>query len=29
VAQSHRDALIRQRRSMVDLNTAVGLRVLP
>ncbi|NCY03477.1 MAG: TolC family protein, partial [Planctomycetia bacterium] len=29
VAQNHRDALIRHRRSMVDLNTAVGLRVLP
>jgi cobalt-zinc-cadmium efflux system outer membrane protein len=29
VAQSHRDALIRHRRAMLDLNTAVGLRLLP
>jgi cobalt-zinc-cadmium efflux system outer membrane protein len=28
-ASSFRDALIRHRRSMIDLNTAVGLRVLP
>ncbi|NBW97374.1 MAG: TolC family protein [Planctomycetia bacterium] len=29
VAQSHRDALVRHRRSILDLNTAVGLRILP
>jgi len=29
VAQSHRDAVMRHRRSMLDLNTAVGLRLLP
>ena len=29
VAQSRREALIRHRRSMLDLNTAVGLRLLP
>jgi cobalt-zinc-cadmium efflux system outer membrane protein len=29
VMQSHRDALIRHRRAMLDLNTAVGLRLLP
>ena len=28
-AQSYRDALIRHRRAMLDLNTAVGLRLLP
>ena len=28
-AGSFRDALVRHRRSMLDLNTAVGLRVLP
>jgi cobalt-zinc-cadmium efflux system outer membrane protein len=27
--QKYRDALIRHRRSMLDLNTAVGARVLP
>ncbi|MFM7034305.1 MAG: TolC family protein [Planctomycetia bacterium] len=27
--QSHRDALVRHRRAMLDLNTAVGLRILP
>ena len=29
VAQSHRDALLRHRRAMLDVNTAVGLRLLP
>jgi len=29
VTQSHRDAIVRNRRAMLDLNTAVGLRVLP
>jgi len=29
VAQSHRDALVRHRRAIFDLNTAVGLRLLP
>ena len=29
VTQSHRDALVRYRRAMLDLNTAVGLRLLP
>lgn len=29
VVQSHRDALVRRRRAMLDLNTAVGLRLLP
>ena len=29
VTQSHRDAIVRYRRAMLDLNTAVGLRVLP
>lgn len=29
LAQTHRDALVRHRRSMLDLNTAVGHRVLP
>lgn len=29
VMQSHRDGLLRQRRAMLDLNTAVGLRILP
>ena len=29
VAQSHRDAILRHRRAMLDLNTAVGLRLLP
>ncbi|MDB5353501.1 MAG: czcC 4 [Planctomycetota bacterium] len=29
VARLHRDALIRHRRSMLDLNTAVGARILP
>ncbi|NDC62426.1 MAG: TolC family protein [Planctomycetia bacterium] len=29
LAQNHREALIRHRRSMLDLNTAVGLRLLP
>ncbi|MEI6240695.1 MAG: TolC family protein [Planctomycetia bacterium] len=29
VAQSHRDALVRHRRATLDVNTAVGLRVLP
>jgi outer membrane protein, heavy metal efflux system len=29
VAQSHRDAVVRHRRAMLDLNTAVGLRLLP
>lgn len=29
VAQSYRDAIVRHRRSMLDLNTAVGLRILP
>jgi cobalt-zinc-cadmium efflux system outer membrane protein len=29
VAQSHREALVRHRRAMLDLNTAVGLRVVP
>lgn len=29
VTQSHRDAIVRHRRAMLDLNTAVGLRVLP
>jgi cobalt-zinc-cadmium efflux system outer membrane protein len=29
VAQSHRDAIVRHRRSMLDLNTAIGLRLLP
>lgn len=29
ITQSHRDAIVRQRRAMLDLNTTVGLRVLP
>ena len=29
VAQSHREAIVRHRRSMLDLNAAVGLRLLP
>ena len=29
VAQSHRDAIVRRRRASYDLNTAVGLRLLP
>jgi len=29
VTQSHRDAIVRLRRAMLDLNTAVGLRILP
>ena len=29
VAQAHRDALVRHRRAMLDLNTAVGLRIVP
>jgi cobalt-zinc-cadmium efflux system outer membrane protein len=29
VSQSHREALVRHRRSMLDVNTAVGMRVLP
>jgi cobalt-zinc-cadmium efflux system outer membrane protein len=29
VTQSHRDALVRYRRAMLDLNTAIGLRLLP
>jgi cobalt-zinc-cadmium efflux system outer membrane protein len=29
VSQSHRQALLRHRRSMLDVNTAVGMRVLP
>jgi cobalt-zinc-cadmium efflux system outer membrane protein len=29
VAQNHREAVVRHRRSMLDLNTAVGLRLLP
>jgi len=29
VGQQHRDTLVRHRRSMVELNTAVGLRILP
>jgi cobalt-zinc-cadmium efflux system outer membrane protein len=29
VTQSHRDALVRHRRAMLDLKTAVGLRLLP
>lgn len=29
VSQSHRQALLRHRRSMLDVNTAVGIRVLP
>lgn len=29
VTQSHRDAVIRHRRAMLELNTAVGLRLLP
>lgn len=29
VTQSHREAIVRHRRSMLDLNTAVGLRLLP
>jgi len=29
IAQSHRDALIRHRKAMLDLNTSVGLRLLP
>jgi cobalt-zinc-cadmium efflux system outer membrane protein len=29
VGQSHRDALVRHRRAMLELNTAVGLRILP
>lgn len=29
VTQNHRDALVRHRRAMLDLNTAVGLRLLP
>jgi cobalt-zinc-cadmium efflux system outer membrane protein len=29
IVQSHRDALLRRRRAMLDLNTAVGLRLLP
>ena len=29
VTQAHRDAIVRHRRAMLDLNTAVGLRVLP
>jgi cobalt-zinc-cadmium efflux system outer membrane protein len=29
VTQSHRDALLRHRRAMLELNTAVGLRLLP
>jgi len=29
LTQSHREAMIRHRRSMLDLNTAVGLRLLP
>ena len=29
VTQTHRDAIVRHRRAMLDLNTAVGLRVLP
>ena len=29
VTQSHRDAIVRNRRAMLDLNTAVGLRILP
>ncbi len=29
VTQSHRDALVRHRRAMLELNTAVGLRLLP
>jgi len=29
VSQSHREALVRYRRSMLDVNTAVGMRVLP
>ena len=29
IAQSHRDALVRHRKSMIELNAAVGLRILP
>jgi len=29
VTQAHRDAIVRHRRAMLDLNTAVGLRILP
>jgi len=29
LAQSHREAAVRHRRSMLDLNTAIGLRLLP
>jgi len=29
VAQNHREALVRYRRSMLDVNTAVGMRILP
>lgn len=29
IAQNHREALVRHRRSMLDLNTAVGFRLLP
>ena len=29
VSQSHREALVRYRRSMLDVNTAVGMRILP
>jgi cobalt-zinc-cadmium efflux system outer membrane protein len=29
VAQSYRDTVVRHRRAMLDLNTAVGLRLLP
>ena len=29
VTQSHRDAVVRHRRAMLELNTAVGLRLLP
>ena len=28
-ARNHRDAIIRHRRSMLDLNTALGIRLLP
>ena len=29
ISQSHREALVRSRRSMLDVNTAVGMRILP
>ena len=29
ISQSHREALVRYRRSMLDVNTAVGMRILP